>query len=99
MKLSIEFHVIQCSCGLSYALPLDWIKERRKDHKIFYCPACKEGQYYPNESNRERLERLLGQERNCCISAREDANYFEKKAQGYKGYATRLKKALKETAS
>ena len=92
MNFSIEFRRMQCPCGFVYFVPKDWALLREQNHKSWYCPSCKEARYYPAETEKERLECLLQQERNCCITAREEANYFEKRAQGYKGYATKLKK-------
>ena len=97
MEFKIQYRLITCNCGLVFALPEGWVKQRESDHKSFYCPNCKTSWSYINESETEKLTRLLNIERQCCISAREEANYFEKKAQGYKGYATKLKKQLKNS--
>ena len=91
---NIQFRKIQCSCGFVFAIPEDWAQQKENDHKSFYCPNCKGARHYPQESNLERTKRLLDQERQCCISARKEANYLEKKARGYKGYASKLKKKL-----
>ena len=95
MNLPVNFRVVRClSCSFTFAIPERWATQRENDHRSYYCPKCKEGQYYPEESDKEKLQRMLTQERQCCISAREEANYFEKRAQGYKGYATKLKKKI-----
>jgi len=55
---SLNMRVVTCACGLTWAAPEKWFRERQKNHKIFYCPnGCQ--RYFPDESDEERLERLL----------------------------------------
>lgn len=88
---NIGMRVTVCECGLTWAAPEKWFKERERDHKTFRCPnGCR--RHFPQESDKERLQRLLDNERRCCINAREEANYFERQSRAYKGHVTRLKK-------
>ena len=90
----LNMRVSTCSCGLTWAAPEQWFKEREKDHKTFQCPnGCR--RYFPKENEEERLGRLLTQERKCCISAREEANVLERQCRAYKGHMTRLKQKEK----
>jgi len=92
---NIEMEVLQCDgCNVTFATTSVFIKARRDDHKIFYCPnGCI--RYYPQESGKERLQRLLDQERECCIAAREEAGHLERRVWGYKGQLTKAKKQLR----
>ncbi len=94
MLLSVNFRQIQCDCGLTFAIPEKWALKLEDNHKHFYCPNCKISKYYPQENDTERLSRLLKQEKECCISAKRSANYFEKSASSYKGHFARVKKKL-----
>lgn len=97
---NIEMEVHVCPCGISWAAPKSFFDKRREDHKTFYCPnGCP--RHYPQESKEEKLKRQLREkstrlqeEIQCCIEAREEANRLERKAWGYKGYATKLKKKM-----
>lgn len=91
----IEMRTVTCECGITWAAPEGWFNEREKDHKTFFCPnGC--GRYFPQESDEERLKRLLDSERRRCISAKEEANFLERSLRAYKGQVTRLKKKQKE---
>ena len=95
MELNVSFETITCDkCGLVFALPKTWINARRNDHENFFCPGCRVNWHFPQESDTEKLKRLLRQEKECCISAKQSANYFEKSASSYKGHFARVKKKL-----
>ena len=65
----------------------------KEDHKTFKCPNG-HGQYYPQETEMEKLSRRLKSEQNCCIQAREEAQTLFKSRAIYKGMVTKLKKKL-----
>lgn len=98
---NIKMIFIECgSCGVPFAMSEDFIEERRKDHKTWYCPTgCP--RHYPQKTEKEKLqeklnktENRLQQEIQCCISARDEANSLEMSRRAYKGQVTKLKKKL-----
>lgn len=56
--LSSEFEVLTCSCGATYALPKDFLAQRRDDHNAFYCPNGHR-RHYPQMSDEEKLKKQL----------------------------------------
>lgn len=50
--------VVCCNCGMSFAVPDVVLRERKRDHKLFYCPAG-HSQYFPGESDIEKLKKEL----------------------------------------
>lgn len=66
MALSLAYSVtvesVQCiSCGVIFGIPSDLNTQRKRDHKLFYCPNG-HSQYFPGESDVEKAERLLKEE-------------------------------------
>ena len=102
MELISEWHQISClHCKALFAMPMATIRRYEESHEGFNCPYCQGNMHYPQETKEEILKRkleekarLLDQERQCCITAREEANTLERKVWGMKGYATKLKKKL-----
>jgi len=77
-------------CGIVWATTKVFENARQNDHKTFYCPnGCR--RHYPQESDKERLERLLKQEKNCCAVAKHEADYFFRSSNAYKGHFNRVK--------
>lgn len=88
---NIEFRIMTCSCGLAFAAPEEWCKTREKDQRTFWCPnGC--SRWFPQETEEHKLKRLLADEQNCCIAAREEANSLERKVIAYKGVVTKLRR-------
>lgn len=52
-----------CSCGIVYAIPQTFQQEVRDNHQTFYCPNGHR-QWYPAESESEKLLKLLRQREN-----------------------------------
>lgn len=91
---NIEMRLTTCECGLTWAAPESWFKERENSHKIFRCPnGCELS--FQGESDKERLVRLLEQERKCCAWARADAGGLKRSLAAYKGVVTKLRRKLK----
>ena len=39
LQLSVNYNNIDCcDCGMTFAVPVAWEKERRQNHKGFFCP-------------------------------------------------------------
>lgn len=51
-----------CKCGCVFGVNKRTKEQLRENHEMFYCPSG-HGQYFPQESNLERAERLLREER------------------------------------
>lgn len=58
IMLSSEFEVLTCTCGVTYALPKEFITNRKDDHETFYCPNG-DRRYYPQKSDEEKLKEQL----------------------------------------
>ena len=90
----IEMVTEECyKCGVLFAITAELQNARVKDHEFFYCPNG-HAQYYPGQTEEERLKQLLDDERQCCISAREEANAIERRLIATKGVVTKLKNSL-----
>jgi len=63
-----------CSnCGIVFAMPVDYQRRRRKDHKSFYCPAG-HGQHYTGATEEQKLKRELERRESELTDARDRAN-------------------------
>ena len=91
MELISEWYQISClHCKALFAMPMATVRRYEKSHKGFNCPYCQGNMYYSQETKEEILKRKLGekarlldQERQCCIAAKEYATKLKKKlAQG-----------------
>ena len=80
------------SCKALFAMPNDVVNRYRETHKPFNCPYCQYELYFPAESEKEKYRRLFEEEKQCCISAREEANTLEYKVRAYKGVVTKLRR-------
>ena len=93
MNLEIEFVAITCcheGCGIVWAVPVDYKKERKKDHDLFYCPNG-HGQHYTRRSKEEELRENLQWCRTSRDSWREEAETLERSRRSLKGHLTRMK--------
>ena len=90
VETGLEIH--DCiHCGISFAVPTEFIESRREDHKTFYCPNGHR-MYYPQLNKEELLVRKL---ESCKISNKhyqEESRYFDYKARHYKGKVTKIQK-------
>jgi len=82
--------VVTCSCGVVYGLDVDYIKERRKDHKIWRCPnGC--SRYFPQDNEVERLRRENAALERRAANAIERAALADRQRAAAKGAVTKLK--------
>lgn len=86
MTFSAEFYLEHCfNCGVAFAMPMGFYRERQKDQRSFFCPNG-HSQYYTigalqqlqNEKN--RVERELQAQLNQANHARLVAEKAAKKA-------------------
>lgn len=99
--LDVEFVIEVCcneECGMTWAVPTEFHKSRRNDHRDFYCPNG-HGQHYPQKSKEEILRENLS----CCRidrnEWRNEAKALERSRRSLKGHVTRLKNAMREEES
>lgn len=98
-----------CSgCGILYAMPESFQKERLADKRTFYCPNG-HTQTYTGKTEAQKLREQLDEERRGRQRAeqnvaywsdeakeqRERAEHERRRANGYKGHATRITKRAK----
>lgn len=65
-----------CSCGLQFAMTLDFQRQKRKDRTWFYCPAG-HSQHYTGESEESKLKRELQRKQQMLEAADARANKAE----------------------
>ena len=79
------------TCGISFAMPTEFIEERRKDHESFHCPNGHKA-YYSGKNEEEELRQKLEEAETCCqiYKNRERRRDYQKRY--YKGQVTKLQK-------
>lgn len=98
-----------CSaCGILYAMDEQFQRERQADKRMFYCPNG-HGQSYTGKSEAQKLREQLEEERRQRQSAEQriamwqdeydaaakEAEHQKRRANGYKGHATKITKRAK----
>lgn len=85
------------NCGITFAIPDFFMRNRRDDHNNFYCPNG-HIQYYPAKTAAEiareeivTLKARIHDETERARRARQDAEHFEASRNAYKGQVTKLK--------
>jgi predicted RNA-binding Zn-ribbon protein involved in translation (DUF1610 family) len=97
MELTTTYNVTSCaSCDFQFALPVAFIKRRKNDHKSFYCPSCGELTYWPQLSDKERLEHQLSSVQECCTQYEEESESLHRSNIALKGHLTRKKNKEKQ---
>lgn len=101
LTLAQTFTVITCcrkECGVAFALTDSFIRFRRSDRELFYCPNG-HSQWYPGETDKDKIQKLAGQldqERSRVDSERrlrqETARKLDYQTRARKAVSTRLKK-------
>ena len=95
--------VLSCaSCGIRFAIPQKMDAERRRDHKMFWCPSGHEN-YFPWKSEAEKLRDELTRERALRdqVQARADmmerrVELKERQVRARKAVATRLRNRIQK---
>jgi hypothetical protein len=69
LKMEVEYELSTCSeCGVTFGLPAHYRRKRRQDHHTFYCPNG-HSQYFPSETEAEKLRKELERERQRTVAA------------------------------
>jgi hypothetical protein len=99
LQLSVNYNNIDCcDCGMTFAVPVAWEKEKRQNHKGFFCPnghslvfngsSALEKQVKEKEAEIERLKsRLDWKERSLLAANRSNI--------ALRGQSTKLKNRIK----
>lgn len=83
-----------CECGITFAVPKQWLRTKKENHKSIYCPNG-HGFHYPSESDTEKLERRLRFEKNRRQAAERESRHNANVARAQKAAKTRLKNRIK----
>lgn len=65
---------ICCNCGMVFAMPSDFQRRRRDDHKLLYCPSGHK-QHYTGATEAQKLQRKLEQREAELSNAQARANH------------------------
>lgn len=85
------FHCCSPGCGVAFALNDDFIHDRKRDRKSWFCPNG-HSQWFPGETASDKAQRLAGQldmERTRRQQAEKSADYATR---ARKAVSTRLRK-------
>lgn len=88
------------TCGIIMVLPASYARKRRADHESFYCPNGHR-QHFPQESEAEKLKKLLETERRWRTSSqdahqktRERLELEQRRSAAARGQVTKIKKRV-----
>ena len=96
ITLTSTYHIEVCiECGMTFAVPEEYYKNKKNNHDSFFCPEGHE-QYYSGKSNcellREHNQNLIT-ERN---KAKVEIHRLENSNRALKAHLTRKKNKIKE---
>lgn len=94
VDLQVRLSVLDCcECGITFAVPVDWHRDKRRDHKTIYCPRGHRF-HYPGESDLARARRELASARDMLDTSRDQAAHLERRRRGERAAKTRLKNRI-----
>ena len=83
------------SCGITYAMPKDYMEKLRQNHETFYCPNG-HSMYFPTETEEEiKIKELEGSLNICKLNRNlleEENKLHDYQARYWKGQVTKMKK-------
>jgi hypothetical protein len=82
-----------CNCGVLFGMEAGFDKQRRDDHKSWYCPNG-HSQFYSGKSEAQRLQEQLDAARSLAKRESNRRTAAERSAIAYKGHATRLRNRI-----
>ncbi len=92
ITLSTTLEVLTCSeCGIPHAMPRHYVQTKREDHTGWKCPNG-HGQYFPQESDAEKLQRQLDREKDRRARIAAERDQLAASLRSQKGATTRAKK-------
>lgn len=85
---------VECAeCSMTFAMPKDFAKNRRRDHSRFYCPTG-HGLSYPAQSEEEILRDQLADWRRWYGELEAEAKYEKQSHAATKGQLTKTRKRI-----
>ena len=100
VTLDINLVAITCcnsECGITFAVPEHWQRQKRRDHSWWYCPNGHH-QHYPAQSDIEKAKAEAEQLRSRLAAAKQNAKYHraerervERSRSAIKGQLTKVK--------
>lgn len=104
LDFQYQLETVECAnCCMTFAVAGRFIRDRRDDHKSFYCPNG-HSNFYKGQSEAEKLkkqleekERALTWERSRVAELTRRKTRIENSLRAVKGVATKAKEALART--
>lgn len=101
LDFQYQLETVECAnCCMTFAVAGQFIRDRRNDHKSFYCPSG-HSNYFSGPSEAEKLklelaqkERDLEWQRSRVSSLQRNKEYIENQLRATKGVVTKAKKQL-----
>lgn len=90
LTVALQAYVVK-GCGHVVWLDANHVAEIQKSKASFYCSRCGNGNYFPGETEEERLKKLLDIERKRTQWAERKATNAENKRRAEKAAKTRIK--------
>ena len=88
------------NCGMTFAMPDDFNKQKRRDHAYWYCPRG-HSQHYTGESDLEAAKRRENQAHEserfawtAAEAARDQAQAAQRSASALRGHLTRVRNKI-----
>jgi hypothetical protein len=94
--ISNHFCAVECchaGCGITFAIPRWFDKNRRDDHKSFYCPNGHSLSFH-GASAEERLRQKIADVERSLEFQRRQRQLAERQARAYKGERDRVKRRV-----
>ena len=92
LSLPVRLVVETCiTCGITFAVPSDWLARRKQDHETFRCPSG-HGQHYSGESDVERARRQRDEAQRSRDWYERCLESEQKHSRALRGHLTRHKK-------
>lgn len=82
-------------CGVAFAVTDQFQRERRRDHRSFYCPNG-HGQHYNAENEEQRLKRELDAARDALAASRTREAEEAKRHAATKGQLTKVRNRIEK---
>lgn len=91
-----DLEVLACGeCGMVFAAPARWVRERRDDHKTFWCPNG-HGRVFKGESEAEKLKRQLRYAQDIAAARLAERDQAQASLRATRGVVTRYRNRLQD---
>ena len=89
-----DITAVDLGCGHRVYLTDDFIEQRQRDHKSFYCNVCGRRRHWPQKSDLEKLRGRLATTQDMLDTARQQRDHSEHRRRGEKAAKTRIKNRI-----